>query len=159
MTKKQNEILQFLLKFQTSREDQLIELLNCTKGDIDYLLSNKLIIIDAQTSLLYHKLKGLDIKFMIALDVICRYKKIILNYEKAKFPIIISFISENTTFDIIVAKTIEQSRIFEMLDKISFSDKIIIIIENKEMCDISKINTDREVLICTYPLKVIAKVN
>lgn len=159
MNKKQNEVIQFLLQFKTAREDQLIKLTNCTKQDIDYLLSNKLIIKNNEHKVYYHKLRGIDIKFTVALDVICMYQKDIMDFYKAKFPVILSFIVENTTFDVIVAKDIEQKRIFQELDKISFSDKIIIIIENKKKYDISDITTHREVLISTYPLKVIAKIN
>lgn len=159
MNKKQSEVLQFLLQFKTAREDQLIKLTECSKVDIDYLLSNKLIVKNSNPDVYYHKLKGLDVKFTVALDVICRCQKNISSFTKGKFPVIITFVAENTTFDIIVAKQIEQTRIFQELDRISFSDKIIIIIENKEKCDISEINTKREVLVSTYPLNAIAKVN
>lgn len=159
MNKKQNEVLQFLLNFKTAREDQIIKLTKCTKADLDWLLSNKLIVKSNNPDVYYHKLRGLDIKFVVALDVICRCQKDISNFSKGKFPVIISFEADNTTFDVIVAKEIEQTRIFQELDKISFSDKIIIIIENKEKYDISEIRTEREVLISVYPLQEIAKIN
>lgn len=159
MNKKQNEVLQFLLKYNTAREEQIMQLTKCSKADLDYLLSNKLIEKNNNTNLYFHKLRGLDIKFSIALDIICKNEKNISNFYKGRFPVIIFFDVENTTFDVIVAKTIEQTRIFQELDKISFADKIIIIIENQEKFNITDINTDREVLICTYPLKIIAKVN
>lgn len=159
MTSKQREVLQFFLNYKTAREDQVIRLTKCNKSDIDYLLSNKFIEKNSEPDVYYHKLRGLDIKFVVALDVICRCEKIISNFNKGKFPVIVTFEAENTTFDVIVAKSIEQSRIFKELDKISFSDKIIIIVENKEKCDITEIKTDRETLISTYPLSVIAKVN
>ena len=80
-------------------------------------------------------------------------------YDKGKFPVIISFVVENITYDIIVARLIEQKRIFEMLDEVSSSDKIILVIENKELYNIEDIRTNRECLICEYPLKVIGKIN
>lgn len=159
MNKKQNEVLQFLLSFKTATEEQLIKLTNCSMQDINYLLTNKLILKDKSTNLIYHKLRGLDVKFMVALDVICKYRLDLQNYSKAKFPVIITFMIENITYDVIVAKAIEQNRIFEILDDISSSDRIILVIENKEEYDISKIKTNRECLICTYPLKIIGKVN
>lgn len=159
MNSKQREVLQFFLNFKTAREDQVIRLTKCNKSDIEFLLTNKYIEKNKEPEVYYHKLRGLDVKFVVALDVICRCEKIISNFNKGKFPVIVTFEAENTTFDVIVAKAIEQSRIFRELDKISFSDKIIIIVENKEKCDITEINTDRETLISTYPLSVIAKVN
>ena len=124
--------------------------------DINYLLTNKLIIKDKETGLIYHKLRGLDIKFMVALDLICKYQKDLQMYDKGKFPVIISFVVENITYDIIVARLIEQKRIFEMLDEISSSDKIILVIENKELYNIEDIRTNRECLICEYPLKAVS---
>ena len=159
MNKKQNEVIQFLLKFKTATENQLIKLTNCSNQDIKYLLTNKLIIKDKETGLIYHKLRGLDIKFMVALDLICKYQKDLQMYDKGKFPVIISFVVENITYDIIVARLIEQKRIFEMLDEVSSSDKIILVIENKELYNIEDIRTNRECLICEYPLKVIGKIN
>lgn len=159
MTKKQNEVLQFLLKYKTATENQLIKLTECSIQDINYLLTNKLILKDKTTNLIYHKLRGLDVKYMVALDVICKYQSNIQSYTKAKFPVILSFYIENISYDIIVAKKIEQKRIFEMLDEISLADRIIIIIENTNEYDLLDINTNRECLICSYPLKVIGKVN
>lgn len=159
MNKKQNEVLQFLLTFKTATEQQLIKLTDCNIQDINYLLTNKLIMKDKDTNLIYHKLKGLDVKFMVALDIICKYKPNIQSYGKAKFPVIITFSIQNVTYDVIIAKTIEQKRIFEIIDDVSFSDRIILVIENKEKYDISEIKTNRECLICTYPLKIIGKVN
>ncbi len=159
MNRKQNEVLKFLFTFKTATEKQLIELTDCTIHDINYLLTNKLIFKDKNTNMIYHKLRGVDVKFMVALELVCKYKPNIQNYEKAKFPVIITFSIKNITYDVIVAKSIEQKRIFEMLDEISFSDKIILVIENKEKYDISDVKTNRECLICLYPLKIIGKVN
>ena len=159
MNKKQAEVLQFLFEFKTAREDQIIRLTKCTKEDIEYLLYNKLIVKGDRPGTYYHKLKSFDIKFVIALDFICRGQKEITNYTKGKFPVTATFIVDNTAFDVIVARTMEQKRIFQELDKISSSDGIIIVIEDGEKCDISEIKTKREVLICTYPIKVVAKVN
>lgn len=159
MTKKQNEVMQFMLNFKTATEKQILKLTDCTSQDISYLLTNKLISKDRETGLIYHKLKGIDVKFMVALDVICMYKKDLQSYYKAKFPVIISFIVDDISYDIIVSKSIEQKRICELLDEISFSDKIILIIENEEKLNVSCIKTNRECLICTYPLKIIKKVN
>lgn len=159
MTKKQSEVMQFILNYKTATEEQIIKLTDCSKQDISYLLTNKLILKDRDSGLIYHKIKGIDVKFMIALDVICMYKKDLQSYSKGKFPVIISFIVDNITYDIIVSKAIEQKRICELLDEISFSDKIMLIIENKETLNVSNINTNRECLICTYPLEIIKKVN
>lgn len=159
MTKKQNEVLQFLLVFNTATVKQLIQLTNCTVQDINYLLSNKLIEKDKKTNFIYHRIRGFDVKVMVALDIICKYKKDIQKYSKGRFPSIINFTVDDTTYDIIVARTIEQESILQKLDEKSFADKVILVIENKEMYNVADINTNRECLICTYPLQIIAKVN
>ena len=53
MNKKQNEIIEFLSKFKSCNEEQLIFFTNCTKHDINYLLTEKLILKDKDTRLLY----------------------------------------------------------------------------------------------------------
>ena len=68
MTKVQNNILQFLSKFKSCSEEQLIYFTNCTTKDIKYLISSNLIIKDERTKLLYLKMKKVDVRTAVALD-------------------------------------------------------------------------------------------
>ena len=70
MTKSQNNILQFLSKFKSCSEEQLIFFTNCKSQDIQNLISSNLIIKDEKTKLLYLKMKKVDVRTAVALDVL-----------------------------------------------------------------------------------------
>ena len=54
MTKTQNNVLQFLSKFKSCSEEQLIYFTNCSIQDIQYLILSNLIIKDERTKLIIH---------------------------------------------------------------------------------------------------------
>ena len=129
MTKKQNEMLQFLSKFKSCTEEQLIFFTEGTQQDINYLLTSNLLVKDEKTKLLYLRVKRkIDVRTSVALDVIKEIKNEIKEFG------------------------------YKKLKDYSDADKIIIVIENDEY-DRSIINTTKEVLICKYPIKIIDKIN
>ena len=160
MTKKQNEMLQFLSKFKSCTEEQIIFFTKCTTQDIDCLIAAKLIIKDEKTKLLYLKMRKVDVRTTIALDVVKIIKDDIkqISYSK-KFPVIFTIItSQNQTCDIVVVRQIEQDTVLKKLKDYSKSDKIIIVLED-DCYKKSLINTTKEVLICSYPINIIDKIN
>ena len=161
MNKKQNEMLQFLSKFKSCTEEQLIFFTNGTMQDINYLLTSNLIVKDERTKLLYLKVKRkVDVRTSVALDVIKEIKNNIKDFGYSRnFPVIFNAVTnENKTCDIAVIRHIEQETVFKKLKEYSNADKIIIVLENSEY-NKSIINTKKEVLICTYPIKIIDKIN
>lgn len=160
MTKKQNEILQFLSKFKSASIDQLEFFTKCSIQDINYLISEGLIVKDEKTKLLHLKIKKLDVRSAVALDVVKFINGNIKNIGYSKnFPVIFSIITnDNQVCDIAVVRNIEQEAVFKKLKNYSNADKIIIVLENDKY-DKTIINTNREVLICTYPVKIIDKIN
>ncbi len=161
MTKIQSEMLQFLGKFKSCTEEQLIYFTKCTIQDINMLITSNLVVKDEKTKLLYLKLKKrVDVRTSIALDVVRKIKKHIkqLGYSK-NFPVIFTAITkDNKICDIAVIRHIEQESVFKKLKDYSDADKIIIVLEN-EKYDRNTINTDKEVLICKYPIEIIDKIN
>lgn len=160
MTKNQNNIMQFLSKFKSCSEEQLIFFTGCTIQDINYLISSNFIVRDLKTKLLHHKMKKTDVRTAVALDVIKSIKNEIKDcvYSR-KFPVIFSTITiENRSCDIAVIRTIEQEMFFRKLRDYSTADKIIIVLENDKY-NKNLINTTKEVLICRYPIEIIDKIN
>lgn len=105
-------------------------------------------------------MKKVDVRTAVALDVVKTIKDDVRTCEYSKkFPVIFTIITkENKTCDIAVIRNIEQETVFKNLNDYSKLDKIIIVLEtNKYNKNI--INTSKEVLICTYPIKIIDKVN
>lgn len=160
MTKSQNDALQFLSKYKSCTEEQLIFFSKCSIQDINYLITNNFIIKDEKTKLLYHKLKKLDVRSAVALDVIKNIKDNIKSCSYSKnFPVIFTVITnENQIVDIAVIRHIEEETVFKKLKEYSRADKIIIILDNNNY-NKKLINTTKEVLICKYPIEIIDKIN
>lgn len=158
MNKKQNEIMQFLLKINCCKEEALIEFLDCTKEDIAYLLNNKLLV--KNNDIIYSKLRerNLDLRYCIVAEILVKYKNYIEQYKKEKYPVLFSFIAFGEKCDIIIAKSIEQDIILSGLDETSDADKIIIVLENP-IYNKDIIKTKKECLICKYPLEIIDSIN
>lgn len=160
MTKVQNNILEFLSKFKSCSEEQLIYFTNCTTKDIKYLISSNLIIKDERTKLLYLKMKKVDVRTAVALDVLKLIKDQIKDCGYSKnFPVIFTVVTtENQICDIAVVRAIEQEMFFKKLKDYSRADKAIIVLENINY-NRNLINTTKEVLICKYPIEIIDKIN
>ena len=161
MTKAQNNVLQFLSKFKSCSEEQLKFFTNCSSQDIHYLITSNLIIKDERTKLLYLKMKKLDVRTAVALDVVKMIKDDIKDIGYSKhFPVIFTIVTkERIICDIAVIRHIEQDTVFKKLKDYSQSaDKIILVLDSKEY-NRNLINTNKEVLICSYPIEIIDKIN
>lgn len=161
MTKNQNSAMQFLSKFKSCSQEQLMFFTGCSIQDINFLIASNFIVLDEKTKLLHHKMKKVDVRTAVALDVIKSIKNEIKDCVYSKnFPVIFNTITiDNQTCDIAVIRHIEQEAVFKQLEKkYSKADKIIIVLENEEY-DKSLINTTKEVLICKYPVQIIDQIN
>ena len=158
MNKKQSEVMQFLLKVDCCKEEQLMNFLDCSKEDITYLLNNKLIL--RNDDLIYSKIreKVYDIRYCIVTEILSLYKGNIQSLKKGRYPVLVEFVVDGISCDVIVAKNIEQESIFKNLYRISDADSIIIILENP-LYNKENIKTKKECLICKYPLEIIDKIN
>ena len=108
MTKTQNNIMQFLSKFKSCSQEQLIFFTGCSIQDINYLISSNFIVRDLKTNLLHHKMKKVDVRTAVALDVVKIIKNEIKDFGYSRnFPVIFSMITlENKTCDIVVVRKI-----------------------------------------------------
>ncbi len=160
MTKTQNNILQFLSKFKSSTEEQLKLFTKCSEQDINYLITTNLIVKEEKTKLLHLKMKKADIRTAVALDVVKMIKDNIKSIEYSRhFPVIFTIITKNNLIcDIAVVRSIEQDTVFKKLKTYTTADKIIIVLESKKY-NKDLLNTNKEVLICSYPLQIIDKIN
>lgn len=160
MTKKQNDIMQFLSKFKSCSQEQLIDFTGCSVQDIKYLIAANFIVLDDKTKLLHHKMRKVDVRTAIALDVVKLVKDNIKECMYSRnFPIIFTIITlDNQICDIAVIRKIEQETVLKKLRDYSKADKIIIVLEN-EKYNKDLINTTQEVLICKYPIQIIDKIN
>ena len=160
MTDKQEKVLEFLSKFKSATEEQIIFFTGASINDIKLLLNLKHIIKDEKTNLIRHRVKHLDVRTAVALDVI---KDIYKSVKEIKYsihhPVILSVLTkDNLVCDIAVIRHFEQNTVFEKLDTYTKADKIILVLDSEDF-DKKRIKTKREVLVCTYPIKIIGKIN
>lgn len=161
MTKIQNDILQFLSTFKSCNEEQLKFFTKCTIQDINFLVHTNLIVKDEKTRLLYLKIRRkADVRTAVALDVVKAFYKDIKSIGYSRyFPVIFSLITNDNVYcDIAVVRNIEQDAVFKRLNEYSNADKIILVLENDKY-NKKLLNTNKEVLICTYPIAIIDKIN
>lgn len=157
---KQKQISKLLWDFQSLREEHILKICNCTENDINCLIASKVITKDKNTRILkYNNKQEVNNRNIVAFDVVMEYLDRNPKLKKAKHPINVSMKTDDLTYDIIAIKEIEADTLFEKIDEISTSERVIIIIETKQY--IKKfVNTKRPCYICTYPpLKIVDRVN
>ena len=161
MNDKQRKIAKLLWDFQSLREEQIIKLCDCKEEDINFLIANKAIVKDKNTKILnYNNKKEVNNRNVVAFDVVMEYLERNPKIKKAKHPVNVTIETEKYTYDVIAIKEIEQDALFDKIDEISKSDRVIIIIETKKEYERKLINTKRPCYICTYsPLEIVDAVN
>lgn len=161
MNEKQKNIVKLLWDFQSLREEHIMEICKCEEKDINYLIANKAIVKDNLSKILkYNNNKEVNNRNIVAFDVVMEYLDRNPKIKKAKYPVNVTVETKKYSYDIIAIKEIEKEVLFEKIDEISKSDRIIIIIETKKEYERIKINTKRPCYICTYPpLKIVDAIN
>lgn len=159
MNDAQKKIVKLLWDFQSLREEHINKLCLCDEKDINYLIANKVILKDKNTNILKYMGKEVNNRNIVAFDVVMEYLERKPEVKKAKHPINVSMKAGLFTYDIIAIKEIEMENLFENIDNISSSDRIIIIIETKEYIK-RKLKTKRPCYICTYPpLEIVDRID
>lgn len=159
MNETHKQILKLLWDFQSLRQEQVLQLCNCTEKDINFLIARKAIIKDRKRRILRCNNQELNNKNIAAFDVVMNYLDRNPKIIKGKHPVNVTIKTEKYTYDIIAVKEIEVDTLFEKIDEISSSDRIIIVIETKQYIR-KQINTKRPCYICTYsPLKIVDRIN
>lgn len=159
MNDKLKQVAKLLWDFQSLQEEQVMKICNCDEKDINCLIASKVITKDKNSKILKYFNKEINNRNIVAFDVVMEYLDRNPVLKKAKHPINVSMKTDYYTYDIIAIKEIETDTLFEKLDQISNSDRVIIIIETKEY-NKKFINTKRPCYICTYsPLEIVDKIN
>lgn len=159
MNDKLKQVAKLLWDFQSLREEQVMKICNCDEKDINCLIASKVITKDKNSKILKYFNKEINNRNIVAFDVVMEYLDKNPVLKKAKHPINVSMKTDSYTYDIIAIKEIEADTLFEKLDQISSSDRVIIIIETKEY-NKKFVNTKRPCYICTYsPLEIVERIN
>lgn len=156
MTDKQKEIAKLLWNFGALREEHILKLCKCTENDINCVIASKVISKDKDSKILKYQGKDINNRIIVAFDVVMHYLDRNAKVKKARHPVNVTMTTDFHEYDIIAIKEAEIEPLFEKIDKISNSERIIIIIETKEYIE-RKINTKRPYCICIYPSLDIVK--
>ena len=163
MNDRQVKVIEFLSRYRCATFEQLAFFTGCTKQDICGLLNLNHIVKDEKTNLFRHKLKNIDTRMGVALDVLMIvYKNNVKYYEPStKYPVILTITTkQNVTCDIVVLREIEYDAFYEKVDRYSKADKIILVLQGDgEDFNKYKLKTKKEVLICKYPIEIFDKFN
>lgn len=159
MNEKQNKIAKLLWDFQSLREEHILKVCDCTINDIDVLVANKVLVRDKKTNIIRYRTKEMNNRNVAAFDVVMDYLERNPEIKKGKYPVNVTLKTRYVSYAIIAIKEQEVDNLYENIDTISKSDKLIIIIETKNYMK-KKINTKRPCYICTFPpLEIVEKVN
>lgn len=151
MNDKLKQILNLLWTFESLKEEHILKMCDCTKKDINYLITRKAISKDKETNIIKYGRKDINVKHVAAFDVIMYYLNRNPTIKKGNHPVTISMtIKDGTTYDIIYIKEIEAEALFKKIDEVSDADKLIIIIEAKKYTP-QVSNTKKPCYICIYP--------
>ena len=150
VNEKLKQISKLLWDFESLREEHILKICNCSESDINYLISKKVIIKDKDTKILRYNNKAVNSRNIVAFDIVMEYLDRNVKVKKSKHPVNVTMQTNECTYDIIAIKEKEIDALYENIDKISKSDKVIIIIEAKNYIG-KNINTQRPCCICTYP--------
>lgn len=159
MNDKQDKIVRLLWNYHSLRDEHIKKLCNCTDYDIDLLISKKMLVRESESKIIRYQGKQINNRNIAAFDVVMEYLDRTPKIKKGKGPVTLILETKYTSYDVIAIKEDEIEALFENIEQISTSEKIIIIIQTKEYEE-RNIKTDKECLICTFsPLKIVDKVN
>ena len=148
------KLVNFLQDFGCARIEQLEILFEIKNDNFKNVLNNN--IISKKNNILVHNTKKIDDNILIALDILCKYKKQrrLQKFYRGYEPVYISFLSnEHLLYHIIVANEENRKGIVKLINSYPLSipkaDKLILAFPDKE--DLQNVDCDIPFLYTAYP--------
>lgn len=148
------KIINFLQDFGCAKLEQLQILFESEKDNFKSILMGN--AVSKKDDIFVHNTKKIDNTMLIALDILCKYKKQkrLLKYYKGYNPVSISFFTtENLLYHIIVAENENRNSIVKLVNAYSISipraDKLILVFP--DIKDLNNISCDIPFLYTSYP--------
>lgn len=147
-----NKVINFLQDFGCARLQQLQILFGNEKENFKSILNGN--VISKKGDIFVHNTKNIDENMLIALDILCKYKKRFEKFYRGYEPIYISFLSkDNLLYHIIVASKENQKGVVKLINSCSQSlpqaDKFILAFPNEH--ELENIDCEVPFAYCTYP--------
>lgn len=148
------KVINFLQDFSCARLDQLQILFSDSMENFNSILSSNM--VSKKDNIFVHNTKKIDRNMLVAIDILCRYKKNkrLTKYYLGYKPIYITFLTkENALYHIIIADEENSKGVVKLVNSYPLSipkaDKLILVFPNKN--EISNINCEIPFLYCVYP--------
>ena len=144
--------LNFIQDFGCARLDQLQKLFGTKNINYKSILNSNM--VSKKNDIYVHNTKTIDNNMLIALDILCKFRKRCKTFETSHYPVKISFISnDNELYDIVVADEEHKKGIVKQINSNTFKfpnvDKLILAFPDDS--DLYNIECDVPFLYCTYP--------
>ena len=146
------KVINFLQDFGCARQEQLQILFDDPENNFKNILSGNM--VSKKDDIFVHNTKSIDENMLIALDVLCKFKKRLQRYYTGYHPVKITFLTkDNTLYHIIVGDEENRKGIIKMLNSnpLPFvkADKIVLAFPNET--DLNDIECSIPIIYCVYP--------
>lgn len=151
------KVINFLQDFGCAKLNQLQILFGDSNNNFKNILSSNM--ISKKGDIFVHNTKRIDNNMLIAIDILCKYKKRLSKFYKNYEPVYITFLTkDNVMYHIIVANEQNKKGVVKIVNSyplsISKVDKLILAFNDDT--ELENINCEAPFLYCTYPeLKII----
>lgn len=145
------KVINFLQDFGCAKLEHLQILFGNKTNNFKNILDSNM--ISKKGDIFVHNNSKINEKMLIALDILCRYRKRLKQYYIAYEPIYITFLTnDNTMYHIIVADENNEKGVVKQINNITClpeADKLILVFKNENQLE--NINCNKPFLYCIYP--------
>lgn len=145
------KVMNFLQDFGCARLEQLQILYDDKNENFKNILSGNM--VSKKGDIFVHNTKKINEKMLIALEILCKFKKRLSKYYVGYDPIFITFITkDNLVYHIIVADENNKKGVVAQINCSMFlsqADRLILAFPDKE--ELENINSEIPFLYTTYP--------
>ena len=151
------KVINFLQDFGCAKLEHLQILFNDTTDNFKNILSSNM--VSKKGDIFVHNTNQINKKMLVALDILCKYKKRLLKFYKGYFPVYITFLTkDNVMYHIIVSDEEHKKGIVKIVNSYPLSlpkvDKLILAFPDER--DLENITCPIPFLYVTYPeLKIV----
>lgn len=146
------KVINFLQDFGCARLNQLQKLYNDQNNNFKNILNGN--IVSKKGDIFVHNTKKIDDNMLVALDILCKYKKRFVKFYKGYEPVYISFLTnENLLYHIIVADEENKKGIVKLINAYPLSlpkaDRLILAFPDDS--ELKNIDCEIPFLYTSYP--------
>lgn len=146
------KVINFLQDFGCAKLAHLQKLFGDGNDNFRNILYSNM--VSKKGDIFVHNTQKINNNMLIALDILCKYKKRFVKFYQGYEPVYITFLTnEHLLYHIIVASEENQKGIVKLINSYPLSlpkaDKLILAFPNRE--ELNNINCEIPFLYCTYP--------